>query len=183
MNGSTSTSPMTHAAAYYEHQRTSNSSSPARYGPAPPLLQRPPAVYTTHVRSSPAGRYHSENPHVKTSVSSATSASSAASDLKPHQPIHPYNMGSKAEKGHIRDSSRRTSHISRYPSYGPQGSNIGRSEMVEDNSAVIRYLHEHEIEEQQPPANDHAIWILVCHLDLGVDLASTNPLHSSGSPV
>ena len=153
--------PMRHSAAYYQHQRASNNSSPSHHYPHPPHIQRPPAVYASQGRPSPAGRYQPQNTYVKTSVSSATSGSSAASDLKPYQPTQSYNMGSQAERGLIHGSSRRTSHISPTQSHRHHGSNVGQSEMVEDHSAVIRYLQEHEIEDQQPAPKDHAIWVLV----------------------
>ena len=158
------TPPHTHQTrpiAYYEHQRSPNSSPPARYDPRGPSIQRPPTVYVNYPRPHPCGRYHPENAHAKTSVSSATSASSAASELKPYQSIQPYIMGSQAERGHVQHSSRSTSHMSPAQSRVPPNSNVGRSEMVEDHSAVIRYLQENEIDGDQIQEKDHAIWILV----------------------
>lgn len=46
-------------------------------------------------------------------------------------------------------------------SHVPHNSNVGQSEMVEDHSAVIRYLQENEIDGDQTQEKDHAIWILV----------------------
>lgn len=161
MNSSRPPPPMTHSAEYYEHQRKSNNSPQAFSHPRRPSLRPPPAVYVGHTRNSPTGRYHGHDSHVKTSASSGTSASSAASDLKPYKPIHPYIMGSEAEQGYVEHSSRRSSHISPTRSHAPTGSNIGHSEMVEDHSAVVRYVQEHEINEDEQGEKDHALWILV----------------------
>ena len=153
--------PMTQSAVYYEHQRSSNSSSPAQYYPQSAPLRQPPAVYHSHARSGPAARFHPDTTHAKSSVSSATSGSSAISELKPYRSVQPYNMGTHAERGHLEHSSRRPSQMSPSQSHMARGSHVARSEMVEDHSAVIRYLQEHEIEDDQPPEKDHAIWILV----------------------
>ena len=174
MNGSRPPRPMTHSTAYQEHQRSSNSSSPAHYHPRTPPLQRPPAAFFNQARPGPAGRYHSENAHVKTSVSSATSASSAASELKAYQHMQPYIMGPQAEGGHVQQSSRRASHMSPTPSHLAVGSNAGQTEMVEDHSAVIRYIQEHEIDEERQPEKDHAIWILVSLHSSSTDISRAN---------
>jgi hypothetical protein len=98
---------------------------------------------------------------VKLSVSSAASGSSTTSDLKPPQPIDPYAMGSHTERAVVRDTSRRSSQMSPSRTQHAEGTYTGHREMVEDHSAVIRYLQEHELEDDEPPENDHAIWILV----------------------
>lgn len=161
MSGSPPHTHRTYPIAYYEYERSSNSASPAYYYSPSLPLERPPAVYGNYARSQPYGRYPPENAHAKTSVSSATSASSAASELKPYQPIQPYNMGSQAERGYIQHFSRITSHMSPVQSHVALNSNVGPSEMVEDHSAVIRYLQGNEADEDRLLEKDHAIWILV----------------------
>lgn len=149
---------MSHSAAYFEHQRSSNSSSPSHYYSRPP--QHPQAVYLQNTRPHAAGRHQLANSHAKNSVSSATSASTAASELKPQLPEHPYNMGPHVERAQHEDIPRRPSQL------GPTWSHRTpeNNEMVEDHSAVIRYLQEHEIEDDERREHDHAIWILVCHI-------------------
>jgi hypothetical protein len=150
--------PMSHSAAYYEHQRSSDSSSPAYYYP-PSALTRPPAAYVSQSRQSPAEGHRGEPFRMKTSVSSSTSDSSGASDLKIYSPIQPYRFGSQAERGLMEDTPSRHS-------WGPSksnnlnGRNVGRSEMVENHSAVIRYI-QHDESDDEPEEKDHAIWILV----------------------
>ena len=180
MSGTPPHTHTNHPVAYYEHKRSSDSSSPVHFYPRGPPLQRPPAAHVSHTRPHSYGRHQFENAHAKSSVSSASSASSAASELKPYQTIQHYNMASQAERGYVQHSSRSTSHMSPPLSRVAPNSNTRQSEMVEDHSAVIRYLHENEIDDERTTQNDHAIWILVGSLLAALAVLYPDVCHSSG---
>ena len=106
--------------------------------------------------------HRGDGTYIKTSVSSATSGSTGTSDYKTYLPTQPYRVGSQAERGLMDKSQSKNSRVPS-PSNGPGASVVGRPEMVEDHSAVIRYI-QHDDEDDEPEEQDHAIWILVSTL-------------------
>ena len=149
---------MSHSATYYEHQRSSNSSPPAHHYPQHLVLARPPAAYVGHWHC-PVESYKGDGTYVKQSVSSATSSSSGVSDFKTYSLAHPYPFVLQAESGLMGKSS--SSHTGRPPGNRDiRDGIIGGQEMVEDHSAVIRYIH-HDDQEDEPKEQHHGIWILV----------------------
>ena len=150
--------PMRHSSAYHERQRSSNSSSPAQFYPPPPPLSRPPPAHVTREGSSHRERQGSST-HPKASISSATSGSSGISESKYPSDRRQNRHGSQAERG-LMDKSPSRESGGPHRNNGTNESNFGRSEMVEDHSAVIRYIQHDDIDDE-PPEKDHAIWILV----------------------
>lgn len=155
--------PMRHSPAYYDAR--SNPSSPHahyRYPQIPPP-QRPPVAHVNPTAPNPPAIYRTEPARLQTSVSSGESGSTGASDLKQYLPANSYQYSPQAERGYMEEPfvPARQSHPSSQAGSGINRSNHARTEMIEDNSAVFRYIQQETVVQEEEQENDHALWILV----------------------
>lgn len=121
-----------------------------------PPIHRPPPAHVAHVKRL-SETHRMETSRIQSSISSAGSASSAG--LKQCPSPQTYRHASNAEQGLLDEKARASwaNSIHKSGSHSPP-----RQEMVENNSAVLRYIHEQQrIEEEEEKDDDHAIWVLV----------------------
>lgn len=153
---------MRHSAAYYE-SRVGPTYPPSQYQHQlyPPLasLSHPPVAHVNPPARSVLPTSRTEPNRVQSSVSSGISNSSSSSDDKKYMQTIPYQYSPRAERGLMDEFPARQSYHSSHMGNGIHRNGPGRSEMVEDNSTIFRYIQEDPIEEDQE--NDHALWILV----------------------
>lgn len=155
--------PLTYPSTRDESPIHLNSSSPAQQYYSEPSPTRPPTAIVKHKRNNESVGHPSTHTYVKTSVSSATSGGSAGSGLKNLAPLQSYTVASQAEQGLMEDVRSHRSHNAPSGSHRHSPSSVTRHEMVEDSSAVIRYIKQKELEGPEPEESDHALWILVSH--------------------
>ena len=155
------TPPMTLSATYHETHTPLKSSTPPQPYIASTGPTNTPIVTVNYGRSHEPQRHVGTDAYLKTSLSSSTSGGSAASDLKPIPPTHQYRFASLAESGLMNASRRPRSHDERSRSHHNTPSICDQLDMVENNSAVLQYLQQRELEGRDPEEEDHAIWILV----------------------
>ncbi|RVX68032.1 hypothetical protein B0A52_08443 [Exophiala mesophila] len=157
--------PMAHSDAYYESRSIPSSSQIAyQYPPTVPLQHPSPAHVNPTLHPRPYTSTHRTDPNrPQGSVSSGESGSTAESDFKPYLHKQTYLQSPQLERGQPvlggRDHTQ--------PYYAPHidtripSSNHGPSEMIEDQSAVYRYIQQHQAEEEEYKEDDHALWILM----------------------
>lgn len=156
--------PMSHSAAYYD-RRTSPRSPHQQYQyPPSPSLSRPSPAYFVPSTKVPVASRRTDPNRAQSSVSSGESGSTVASDIKSFPNKQSYQYGSQAERGLVGEENVRQSYInSQTHTEVPIGSH-GQSEMIEDQSAVLRYIQQHQADDEEEREDDHAIWILVSEL-------------------
>lgn len=150
---------MSHSSVYYE--RSSPSHSPHAHYHYPPVLplQHPPSAHVIPNPRSPTTTHRTDLNRAQSSVSSGASGSTIGSDYKHQMANQSYQCSPQAERGLEEESMMRQSYMDSRSGSGAHRSNHRRTEMIEDNSAVLRYIQqEAEVEEKE---NDHALWILV----------------------
>ncbi|EHY53415.1 hypothetical protein HRR83_003623 [Exophiala dermatitidis] len=152
--------PMRQSATYYEQSTNPTSETTQYQHPYPPfssLLPPPVAHVSPHPRTCPPPPQRAEPNRVPGSISSGGSGSSASSDCKNYlQPSYQYSP--QIEGGYMETTISRESHPGWRTENGRRRSDMARSEMVENNSAVFHYIHEDHVEEERE--DDHALWIL-----------------------
>jgi hypothetical protein len=131
------------------------------YASSPPLSV-PTAAHVNPGYRSPAFDYRTDPARAQSSISSGESGSSAESDIKAYIPVRPYRQNPQAQGAMPSVLAGRNSHIESRSGTRVSGISHGHREMIEDHSAVFRYIQEEEAEEVTP--NDHALWILVCSI-------------------
>lgn len=166
MSSSSKPPPMAHSAAYYDRRTSPRSSHFNSQYPPPASLAHPPAA---HVNPNPNSKSytstHRTDPNrAQSSVSSGESGSTVASDYKPYLQKQTYQHSPQLERALpvVDDGNSRQSYFDSQTDTRVPISNHGQSEMIEDQSAVYRYIQQHQqAEEEEVREDDHALWILV----------------------
>jgi len=153
--------PMSHSAAYYERRNSPRSPHQHHQYPPSPSPSRPSPVYFVSGSKPPVASRRTDPNRAQSSVSSGESGSTVASDFKSFPNAQSYQYASQAERGVVGQENVRQSYISSQAhTEVPIGSH-GQSEMIEDQSVVLRYIQQHQAEDEAERVDDHAIWILV----------------------
>jgi hypothetical protein len=156
--------PMRHSAAYYEGRISPRSPHQHHQYPPNPSLSRPSPAYFIPSNKVPVASRRTDPNRAQSSVSSGESGSTVASDFKSYPTKHSYQHGSQVERGLVDENDARISYFSSpAPTEPPIGSH-GQSEMIEDQSAVFRYIQQQQADDEAEKVDDHAIWILVSGL-------------------
>ncbi|OQU99785.1 hypothetical protein CLAIMM_05367 [Cladophialophora immunda] len=143
-------SPSSHQTEYHHH--------PA----APPPLQQPPIAHVSPTLRTPTTPRQKDPLRLQTSISSAESGSTLGAEYKPYLPYKQYQYGPIAERGLAEETINRHSPSgSQHSESGAKRSNLGETPVIEDNSAVFRYIQEKSITEDEATEADHALWILM----------------------
>ncbi|KAH0848733.1 hypothetical protein AYO21_07833 [Fonsecaea monophora] len=133
------------------------------YPAGPPRLQQPPIAYVSPTLRTPTTPHPKDPLRLQTSISSAESGSTLGAEYKPYLPYNQYQYGPIAERGLPQETINRYSPAgSQHSESGAKRSNLGEPPVIEDNSAVFRYIQEKSIEaEEVETKDDHALWILM----------------------
>ncbi|KAK7897355.1 hypothetical protein LTR67_005244 [Exophiala xenobiotica] len=148
--------PMSHSAAYYDNRSSVRPLSHNHHHS--PTLLHPQAAYINSNPRSPITPHRTEPRRVGGSVSSDESGSSTASENERYLQNKQYQYSPQLERGTWKEPVRHSSQQSQNGANLHRGSHT-RSELVEDNSTVFRYLQPEAAEEETE--NDHAFWILI----------------------
>lgn len=173
--------PMSHSAAYYDRRNSPRSPHLRQQYPPSPSLSRPAPARLVPSNKVPVSSRRTDPNRAHSSVSSGESGSTVASDFKPYPNKQTYHYGSQAERGLVGEDAGRRSYLSS-PAHteAPIGS-LGQSEMIEDQSAVFRYIQQQQADDEADKVDDHAIWILVSGLPSVCVSAGAN-VRSYGCP-
>ncbi|KIX94544.1 uncharacterized protein Z520_09590 [Fonsecaea multimorphosa CBS 102226] len=145
------------------HPATNRSSSPQteyHHHPAgPPPLQQPPIAHVSPTLRSPTTPRQKDPLRLQTSISSAESGSTLGVEYKPYLPYKQYQYGPIAESGVVGETIER--HSSSASQHSAKKGNLEEPPIIEDNSAVFRYIQEKSVAEDVATESDHALWILM----------------------
>lgn len=156
--------PMSHSAAHYDRRNSPRSSHQHHQYPPIPSPSRPSPAYFVPSNKVPVASRRTDPNRAHSSVSSGESGSTVASDFKSYPTKQSYHYGSQAERGMVGESDARMSYFSSQAhTEAPIGIH-GQSEMIEDQSAVFRYIQQQQADDEAEKVDDHAIWILVSGL-------------------
>ena len=150
---------MRHSQAYYDRRSSRSSRQTTYHYPTISPLPHPPAAHVNSIARSPTSSRRTDSNRAQSSISSGESDSSAGTDYKHYIQNKQYQYSPQAEMGLMEENGVRQSPIGSHSGSGVRRSNHGRSEMVEANSTVFRYMQQEAVEEEQE--DDHALWILV----------------------
>lgn len=173
--------PMSHSAAYYDRRDSPRSPHLHRQYPPSPSLARPLPAHFVPSNKVPISSRRIDPNRAQSSVSSGESGSTVASDFKPYLNKQSYHYGSQAERGFAGEDVGRRSYLSSPAPTEPPFASHGQSEMIEDQSAVFRYIQQQQADDEADKEDDHAIWILVRRLPPMLVSARTN-VGSYGCP-
>ncbi len=148
--------PMSHSAAYYDNRSSVRPLSHNHH--YSPTLLHPQAAHLNPNPRSPTTPQRTEPRRVGGSVSSDESGSSTASETERYLHNKQYQYSPQVERGTWKEPVRHSYQPSQIGANLDRGSHT-RSELVEDNSTVFRYIQPEASEEAKE--NDHAFWILV----------------------
>jgi len=165
--------PMTDSPASLERRASvipSPSSTRDQYPPGVRLQCPRPVTYVPFSSHNPSGLYSTGATKAHGSVSSGESSSSAMSEYKSYFPDPPYSSSTPAERALMKQQQQRPPQQQQGSTVshaylgrgGQERSNRAYPEMVEDHSAVFRYIQPREVVEEEE--QDHAFWILVSAL-------------------
>ncbi|KIW58157.1 hypothetical protein PV05_02704 [Exophiala xenobiotica] len=157
--------PMSHSAAYYDNRSSVRPLSHNHH--YSPTLLHPQAAHLNPNPRSPTTPQRTEPRRVGGSVSSDESGSSTASETERYLHNKQYQYSPQVERGTWKEPVRHSYQPSQIGANLDRGSHT-RSELVEDNSTVFRYIQPEASEEAKE--NDHAFWILIW-------LSFLDPLH------
>jgi len=147
--------PMSHSAAYYDNRSSVRPLSHNHH--YSPTLLHPQAAHLNPNPRSPTTPHRTEPRRVGGSVSSDESGSSTASETERYLHNKQYQYSPQVERGTWKEPVRHSYQPSQIGANLDRGSHT-RSELVEDNSTVFRYIQPEASEEAKE--NDHAFWIL-----------------------
>ncbi|KIW93682.1 uncharacterized protein Z519_06287 [Cladophialophora bantiana CBS 173.52] len=155
----------TRRASAYNQVRNSSYSPQAerRYHPAgPPPLQQPPTAYVSPTLRTPTTPRQKDPLRLQTSISSAESGSTIGAESKPYLAYQQYQYGPMAERGLVEETiTRHSPSGSQHSGRGARRSIQAGTPVIEDNSAVFRYIQEKSITADEETEGDHALWILM----------------------
>jgi hypothetical protein len=139
------------------------SSPQTRYAlPATGPLQQPPIAHVSPTLRSPAISRGLDPVRLQTSISSGESGSTLGTEYKQYPTYKYFQHSPQVERGIIEESIHRQSRAGSLQSGKLSGgSRHGGSPVVEDNSAVLQYIQEKSLAQEEEKEDDHALWILV----------------------